>query len=142
MANELYEKEVVLLASAARAANENGDAVYGYAWARHWVIELNVTAAGTLVGDTLDVYIDFSLDGSAWYNAAHFTQVLGNGGAKRELAVLDTTNPGTSVIDATADASAGDQRPAVVGSIIRARTVNVDGGGTHSFTFSVLAVAQ
>lgn len=47
---------------------------------------LNVTAAATAAGDTLDVYVQASQDGGVtWDDIAHFTQVLGNGGAKKFL---------------------------------------------------------
>jgi hypothetical protein len=45
---------------------------------------LNVTSAAAAVGDTLDVYVQGSSDGgTTWDDIAHFTQVLGNGGAKK-----------------------------------------------------------
>jgi hypothetical protein len=46
-------------------------------------ILLDVTAAATAAGDTLDVYVQHSVDGSTWDDFIHFTQVLGNGGAKQ-----------------------------------------------------------
>lgn len=47
---------------------------------------LNVTSAATAAGDTLDVYLQASSDGgTTWDDVAHFTQVLGNGGAKKYL---------------------------------------------------------
>jgi hypothetical protein len=47
---------------------------------------LNVTAAATAAGDTLDVYVQASSDGgTTWDDLLHFTSVLGNGGAKKYL---------------------------------------------------------
>lgn len=48
---------------------------------------LNVTSAAAAAGDTLDVYLQASSDGgTTWDDFVHFTQVLGNGGAKEYLA--------------------------------------------------------
>jgi hypothetical protein len=102
---------------------------------------LKVTDAATAAGDTLDVYVDLSLDdGATWINGVHFTQVLGNGAnALTFLAVFDTTTPGTSVIAATADCAAGAVRPQLAGNQARARHVLVDsGGGAQSFTYSLV----
>ena len=74
---------------------------------------LDVTAAATAAGDTLDVYVDFSPDGVLWINAIHFTQVLGNGGAKREIAKINA-NTGlatpTAPLSVAADAASGAVR--------------------------------
>ncbi len=136
---------IELAASAARTASGNGSTVFigGY-WKRLEVV-LDVTAAAHEVGDTLDVYVDISPDGgTTWINAVHFTQVLGNGGAKKFVAVLDPTNPGTDVIDLSADCAAGKVRPAVWGTAIRERRVIADAGGDadQSFTYSVKAIKQ
>lgn len=50
------------------------------------VFQLDVTAAATAAGDTLDVYIQHTVDGTNYDDFVHFTQVLGDGGAKRFLA--------------------------------------------------------
>ncbi len=51
------------------------------------VFQLTVSAAATEVGDTLDVYIQHSVDDGVTYDDfIHFTQVLGNGGAKKFVA--------------------------------------------------------
>jgi hypothetical protein len=104
---------------------------------------LAVTAAATEVGDTLDVYVDTSLDGVTAVNCVHFTQVLGNGGAVKYAAQLDPTNPGTSVFVATSDCAAGAVRPAVIGAYFRVRSVVVDAGTVNaSFTWSLLALTR
>ncbi|MCX6069448.1 MAG: hypothetical protein NTU91_01110, partial [Chloroflexi bacterium] len=91
------------------------------------------------VDDTLDVFVDvLAPDLTTWLNAIHFTQVLGNGGAKKFFAVLDPSNPGTAVIDASADAAAAAVRPALFGPQLRGRYTVVDPGwGAASFTFSL-----
>ena len=49
------------------------------------VFVLDVTAAATDVGDLFDVTVQTKI-GSFWLDAAKFTQVLGNGGAKTYVA--------------------------------------------------------
>ena len=140
---ELAQGETITLAaSAARTAGANGTAVYIGGERRRFVIVNAITASLTAAGDTLDVYVDFSLDNVTWYNAVHFTQQAGNGVARTEYAVLDPANPGTSVIAVTSDAAAGAVRPALFGPYMRARWAVVDAGGhAQSHTFSVVVYA-
>jgi hypothetical protein len=59
---------------------------------------LDVTVASSLVGDTLNVYVQHSWDdGTSWDDFVSYTQVLGNGGAKKFLAfwALYGTAPST-----------------------------------------------
>lgn len=128
-----------LFASAARGA---GAAVLGTAVdnpgrvAIAWL--LDVTAAATEASDTLDCYID-ALVGATWINIAHFTQVLGNGGALARFCVNLPTNMTTT--DLVADCAAGVCR-GLVGSQFRGRYTLVDGGGSAaSFTFSLKGYA-
>jgi hypothetical protein len=141
---QAYSEAFTLLASAARTATAgtNGTAVAGFGRFRRLVLLLDVTAAAKDTGDTLDVYVDGSLDNLTWFNVAHFTQVLGDGGAKKFVAVVDPSNPGTSVVDASSDASAGAVRPAVFAPYLRARWVLVDADGDGGFTFSVTGYGQ
>lgn len=134
---------ITLAASAARTASGNGTPVTGLGWRNRFIVLLDITASQTDAGDTLDVYVDVSLDGTTWLNAIHFTQQPGNGSARKEFAVLDPSNPGTSVVNVTADAAAGAVRPAMFGPQMRARWAIVDAGtpGNSSHTFSVTAFA-
>jgi hypothetical protein len=134
---------ITLAASAARTAGANGTPVTGLGVFHRYVIVCNVTALATGAGDTLDVYVDVSLDGSKWLNAVHFTQLAGNGSARTEVALLDTAAPGSSVVNVTSDAASGAVRPASFGAQMRARWAIVDGGAhNQSFTFSVTALGQ
>jgi hypothetical protein len=135
---------VTLAASAARTAGANGSAVLALGRFKRWVVVLDITASATDAADTLDVYIDVSLDGTTWLNAVHFTQQAGNGTARKEFAVLDPSNPGTSVVNVTSDATSGAVRPALYGAQMRARWAIVDAGtlGNQSHTFSVVAYGQ
>ena len=117
----------------------------GYKLNQPWhelMVQLDVTAAATDVGDTLDVYVDMSIDGGTkWNNLLHFTQVLGNGGAKTFVAVIKNDNPGASAVFATtADAAAGATRQIGFGDRLRFRSTLVDAGTQNaSFTYSLKA---
>jgi hypothetical protein len=103
------------------------------------LVLLDVTVPATGAGDTLDVYIDTSPDGgTTWVNVGHFTQVLGNGGAKKFTMALNPNNAGaTAIVDVTTDAVAGATRQ--YGICDRLRSRSVIAGGTASFTYSVKA---
>ena len=134
-----------LAASGARTATAvtYGTAVYFGGERQRFIVFLDVTAAATDIDDTLDVYIDFSLDNVTFYNGGHYTQVLGNGGVKSFYMVFDPSAPGTAGIAVATDAAVNTVRPAMIGPYIRARWVIVNpGGGAASFTFSVLGFAQ
>ena len=111
---------------------------------RRWIVQLDITASATNAGDTLNAYVDFSIDGTNWFNAVHFTQQAGNGTPKTEIAILDPSNPGAAVIDVTADAASGVTVPAAFGDYIRGRWTVVEGVGigAASHTFSVYALGQ
>lgn len=139
----LYQGEVIELhASAERTADGNGTAVFIGGERRRFIWLLSITASATDAGDTLDVYIDCSIDGTTWINAVHFTQQAGNGAAVKQVAVLDPANPGASVIAVTSDAAAGAVRPALFGAYWRARWAVADSGdGNSAHTFSVTGYA-
>lgn len=135
-------ESIVLAASAARTANGNGTSVFVGGERKRFIVVNAITVSATDAGDTADIYVDFSLDDTTWYNAVHFTQQAGNGAARTEYAVLDPSAPGTSAIDVTTDAASGVVRPSLFGPYIRARWALADGGGADtSHTFSVIAYA-
>ncbi len=138
----LAPQVLTLAALAARTAGANGSGVPTKGHGR-FLLLCNITASLTDAGDTLNVYVDvLGPDGSTWLNAVHFTEQAGNGAARKEFAVLDPANPGTAVINVTADAAAAAVRPALFGSQMRARWAIVDSGNAdQSHTFSVLAYA-
>ena len=104
---------------------------------------LDVTAAATEVGDTLDVYIDVSPDaGDTWINAVHFNQVLGNGGAKKFVAKLnsgDLLNDPDATLDVSSDAAVSVVRNIGCTDTVRYRGVMVDANANGSFTYSIKA---
>jgi hypothetical protein len=140
---ELSQGELITLAaSAARTVSASGTGVFIGGERKRFIIVNAITASATAAGDTLDAYVDWSLDDVTYYNACHFTQQAGNGAARTEFAVLDAAAPGTAVVNVTSDAAAAAVRPTLFGAYLRARWVLVDGGGGDtSHTFSVLAYA-
>lgn len=67
------------------------------------VFFLSVTAAAAGAGDFLDVFIQHSLDDVNWDDFVHFTQVLGNGGAKKLIAHWSSLATPTTPIHALTD---------------------------------------
>lgn len=138
--HDLRQGELITLAaSAARTSGANGDWIFVGGERQRFIILCDITASATDAGDTLDVYIDVSFDGTnSAGNAVHFTQQAGNGAARKEFAILDPANPGTSVINVTSDAAAAAVRPALFGPYFRARWAIADSGDANqSHTFSV-----
>ncbi|MCK9358197.1 MAG: hypothetical protein M0R22_13810 [Dehalococcoidia bacterium] len=130
--------QYTLAASAARTAGASGTGVLVGGYPRNCLLVLSVTNSDTDAGDTLDVHVDVSPDGTAWIPVAHFAQQAGDGAAKTEVAVLSQANPGTSTVAVTSDAAAGAVRPSVWGKYMRARWAIADSGdGNSSHTFSV-----
>lgn len=101
------------------------------------LFQLDVTAAGSAVDDTLDVKVQTTLDGTNWMDVAYFTQVLGNGGVKRFAAKISATEP-QALFPTTTALTAGNIRH-VIGSMFRVTYTVAAGAGTHTFTFSVIA---
>jgi len=144
LVKKLSGQNLTLLAGAARTVDSNGAAVKvgGH---RRLIVMLDVTAFGgaNVAGDKLDVLIDFlAPDGATWLPAGHFTQIDGNGSAAKEFMVFVAENPGTATFNVTSDPTEGVVRPALFGSSVRARVDITNGGGDHSFTFSVTAYGE
>jgi len=98
---------------------------------------LDVTAAATDAGDTLDVKVQCRMDGTNWIDVASFTQVLGNGGAKRHVAKVSADAAQTMFSDAAL--AAGSVRN-LVGEVWRVIYTQADAGTANaSFTFGVTA---
>jgi hypothetical protein len=97
---------------------------------------LDVTAAGTDAGDTLDVKVQVRLDGTNWVDVAYFTQVLGNGGTKRYIAKVFADVTQAMFLDAAL--TAGNVRN-LLGQVWRVAYAQVDADSNGSFTFSVTA---
>lgn len=106
------------------------------------LIMLDITAAATAVGDTLDVYVQKNLalpsESAIWTDFAHFTQALGNGGAKQFVAELtqEDITSGMHIVQDGALAAGVNGGP--WGDQWRVKWVIA--GATPSFTFSVRAL--
>lgn len=101
------------------------------------VFQLNVTAAATAAGDTLDVYVQTAVDDTNWDDIVHFTQVLGNGGAKTFLAYLNATLvPATPIHAPQNKALAVGVNQGPVGDGLRVAWT-IASSSSPSFTFSV-----
>lgn len=96
---------------------------------------LKVTAAATGAGDTMDVYIDTTFDGGTnWVNCVHFTQLLGNGGTKAEMAIVSPfSQTATAPINVAADAASGAVRH-IFGDQLRIRVVTTN---SAAYTFGL-----
>lgn len=128
-----------LLASAARTATGEGAAVTINDAGDHLSLQLDVTLAATEAGDTLDVFVQTTIDGTNWIDVVHFTQAVGNGGAKRHIAKISKMEPQAMFENGTALA-AGSVRH-ILGEQYRVRwtIADVTTVGNVSFTFSVKA---
>lgn len=137
---------ITLLASAARTTSDTAaiSNVNHLEMVESGVFFLNISAAAAAVGDTLDVYLQHTVDGTNYDDFVHFTQALGNGGAKKFQAQWERdvtpTTPQKAPNDAALSAGVA-QGP--VGSSWRLKWVVVDGGAHgQAFTFSVTAQLQ
>lgn len=109
------------------------------------VVQLLVSAAASEVSDTLDVYVDVSYDGGTEFlNIGHFTQVLGNGGAKK-FAMGFAANPlaTANCVPIGTEQAAGNALQFPLGSVLRYRSVVVDAGGVAAgFTHAITAFVK
>jgi len=138
IAKQVHDK-VTITASAAVTVTGNDAAVTlmpGLVNAFSFV--LDVTAAATDAGDKLDVYVQTKIDGTNWVDVVHFTQVLGNGGAKRYVAKIVADAALAEFENGSALGAAAIR--GLLGDEWRCRWVVVDAGTDNaSWTFSVVA---
>lgn len=130
---------VTILASGAVTATSAGTAAVRMpGMVNGYVFQLDVTAAATEVGDTLDVFVQTMIDGTNYVDVAHFTQVLGNGGAKRYITKLSSSAAQAEFENATALGAAALRN--ILGDQWRVRYAITDAGAANaSFTISVIA---
>jgi hypothetical protein len=130
-----------LVPSAARTASGNSGVLANLKAERlsGGEFHLKVTSAATGSGDTLNVYVQHSVDGgTTWDDFISFTQVLGNGGAKHFIApwMTDATAPAGMHAAQDAALAAGSIQQGPTGESWRVKWV-IAGGGP-SFTFELL----
>lgn len=135
-------ESITLKTSSAVTATGNGSSVdVGSSGLRNdyrddATFELDVTVAATEVDDTLNVFIQTKI-GVNWVDVIHFTEVLGNGGAKAFLAKIVGGLAQAEFENGAALGAAAIRN--LIGNEFRTRWVIVDpGGSAASFTFSVL----
>lgn len=138
MSNKTGNDGVLILASAARSATSDGTAeivtsgLGGYAAA---AFTLDVTAAATDAIDTLNVFVQTQLPSGEWLDIVHFTEVLGNGGAKTHVGKV-FANVAETMFETGAALAEGAVRN-ILGEHYRVRYAIVDADSDASFTFSV-----
>lgn len=129
---------VILSASAAKTVTGNAEG-HLPGMVNAFVFTLDVTAAATDNGDTLNVKIQTKADGTNWIDVAHFTEVVGDGGAKR-FGMKISAAVAQAIFTATVALTAGNAVRNVLGDEWRVVWTIVDvGGDDASFTFSVTA---
>jgi len=128
---------VTLFASAVVTAQNTGDPGVAVSGIRNGVIfTLDVTAAATLVGDTLDVYVQALTMAGKWVDVVHFTQLMGNGSTKQYRAKI-LAGTAEAMFENASALAAGSVRN-IIGDLFRMRC---DVAGSPSFTFSLTALA-
>jgi hypothetical protein len=131
-----------LAALASRNSNGSGSAVMLERGITGLTFILQLAEAADDAGDTLDVYIQDSIDGSVWDDLVHFTQALGNSGAKTFLARAACGISPIAALGEKKDCSlAAGVRQGPVGSMVRAKWVIAPSGDVpadQSFKFSVV----
>ncbi len=110
------------------------DQNFGEWFAAAW--QLDVTAAAAAAGDTLDVFVQTTIDGTNFIDMVHFTQCLGSGGAKRHI-VTTNVYVGQGIFENGSALGSGAVRN-LFGDQYRVRWAIVN-SVAPSFTFSVSA---
>lgn len=134
-----YMDNLTLVSAAARTASDT-TTVKGLAPYTSAYFMLDVTAAATEVGDKLAVFIQREMPNGDWMDIISFTEVLGNGGAKKYRADVypgatggetsGTINDGALTAGSVADLAWGDA--------LRFKWAVTDADSDNaSFTFSV-----
>ena len=116
-------------------ANSTGVTLPSSMQAVSFVLDVTIPVASD-VGDTLDVKVQTMIDGTNWVDVVHFTQVLGNGGAKRFVAKIMASTAEALFADAVI--AAGTVRH-LLGDEWRINYVQVDADSNASFVFTVKA---
>lgn len=120
-----------LLPAATRTASGAGDVLHPFL-CKTVFLQLDVSAAADAAGDTLDVYVQTTVDGTNWVDIYRFAQVLGNGGTKRYFGKL-AWNVALTEFENAASLSAGTGR-AIVGDRYRVRWEITNAGPFLAFT--------
>ena len=134
-----YMDNLTLVSSAARTAADT-TTVKGLAPYTSAYFMLDVTAAATEVGDKLAVFVQREMPNGDWMDLVSFTEVLGNGGAKKLRADVypGATGGETSATINDGALTAGSVADLAWGDALRFKWTVTDAGTDNaSFTFSV-----
>lgn len=126
-------------ASSTETANGNSSSVRLPNAPNGMAFVLDVTSAGTDAGDTLDVKVQTKLDGSNWVDVVAFSQITGDGGAKRYVGKV-TGGQSESMFEDSSSLAAGSVRNLLGDAFRVSWTIADSGDGDQSFTFSVSAI--
>lgn len=129
---------VYLLSASARTASETGGWVMMPPEHTAMMLQLDVTAAATDAGDTLDVKIQILRGDAEVTDVCYFTQVLGNGGAKQYIAKL-MSQTAENMYEDTA-LTAGNIRHLLAMHYRAVATIVDVSTDDASFTFGVTAI--
>lgn len=120
----------------ATAGSVNGSEVALPGMVNGFAFILDVTAAATAAGDTLNVFVQTKIDGTNWLDVVHFAELVGDGGAKLHIEKVAAA-PAFAGFEAGAALGAGAVRD-LIGDIWRIRYTTVETSAV-SYTFSVAA---
>ncbi len=134
----VHDAKTLMESGVRTAATGSGDAFRLPGMVNGLCFVLDVTAAATTSGDLLDVYVQTKIDGTNWVDVQRFTQVLGDGGAKRYVAKIAAGTAMTEFEIGSALGAAALRN--LLGDEWRVRWVITDESTDDaSFTFSVTA---
>lgn len=133
------DKKILFASGAHTVGSANGTAVELPGGMTALGVMLDVTNAATASDDTLDVFIQTSMDGVNYVDVHHFTQVLGNGSnTLRYYAAVGFGDDEAEFEDGATLAAAASR--SLAGVTWRARYTIVDASTQDAtFTFSVTA---
>lgn len=138
-AKAAYEATTIM-ASAAKSASGNTQATpVRLPVADSYAFIFDQTVATDANADTLDVFIQTRLDGTNWFDVAHYTQTLGDGTDAQRYVVKITADVVLTMYEVGTALAANAVRN-LIGDEWAVRWVIADGGGAHTFTFSVVGI--
>ena len=133
----VYEETRILEAgTVARLITANGGVTASLPDCRAVLCVLNISDIQDNALDLLDVYVQ-TFVGGAWVDVCAFPQIPGNDADSAQLHVGKITADLAQAMIEDIDALAESAIRNFIGTAWRCRWTITDGGGAHSFTFSV-----
>lgn len=128
--------EVLEAGTVARLVSANGGIEAYLPDCRAVLMVLETTDLDSLTGDELNVFIQ-TFVGGAWLDVCHFTQLLGDDADDEQIHIAKLTADLAAAMVEDIDVLAATNIRNFIGTKWRCRWEITDGGGAHSFTFSV-----